>query len=890
MKKMTKLEAMVKIQALNMQLPPEVPGERHLAHYLEQIIVALEPLADHAPVDEIASQLLFKWTDLFTYEKNDDKNLQGLPELMLAMGAHLFHTETQTVKSKPITISTITKLPKWPSTENDDDKAEGTPLTEIGKNPYFFRMFLVPYLNQHENARVFKLLAETENPEAIYTEYLTGNKRDKEKLVQNFKKAIDENNPHLISERLAFTSGRQTLLSHVLQIGGSSNTIKHTSHFDTYCRLNEHYKITEKNLAQLMSNETRLANTPGLAQPTVDRRALTDSEHHLLSQCMAKHLKEKNWGQIEYLINIGAPTTALTHQLKNTTEEVLFRAKESERREAIETIKKMIALGADAFTTMHLVVSKLTQQSTDCLSDVIQALFSINPYELNHLSNTEDKIKNPLLIALLLSNATHPSRKNLRVFYRQQIETVTQTKPLLATLYCAAQTKTHRRFFGLTQATFEGVFLTETNEPLSFIPPLFEAMNSFFRYISVTDFKNTLVKAILALSPDAKLKLRTMIDDKKTCLAVVLLKTRQHKGTQKNTAHFNELMEKLTPTSSDYLNYDSSDDEAEKAEACFEPTDNQEEAIRIFKNLTPALQKPVEFYLHLLNKRFDLASAIVRSGHFDVNETVNWIQQNISGVSLNYAAGNIALKLWSDTRPPITTTLEEKITLTQFLIEHGLSIFSLLDALKGLEVTGTDDSQKQLKRFIEEAHQNGTLDAYFHKIPASHLTSVFSNYQQQAELRTLPQCNDPSPITSLILYQLPNKWSLPEISADALKKHFMQALSEAQKLGLTHLLKALAGKRDSALPLIQKKIASCISSSSELITEFKKLKENKTTCALFMILKYQPTHYIPLFHEDRIKNISPYSASHYTLFKQTHFPKPVPAEVQARDKANKVTT
>lgn len=865
MKRMTKAEAMAQIHALNTNLPPQLEGERHLARYLEKIIVALEPLADNDPVDEVASKLLFEWTDLFTYQEHDDQNLRGLPELMLAMGAHLFHTEWEE-KFLPIKgiyrkgTSTITRLPKWSlsKTKNVNDE-QGIPLLDWGSTPYFFRAFLIPYFNQYEDVRAFKAFAETENPIEIYTKYLTGNsdERDKEKLMKNLKQHQEKMSPFFVIEALSDISRKETLLSHIIKIGKTSHLLSEEGkHFLIYKGSFPYGKrITHESLAELMRDyETNQTSRPHPHHKQDKRRqGLSNEENTLFSETLTELLEKQAWDKLEYLVDLGAPTQVLTQHLQETTQAALNSTNPEERTAHIATIKRMIALGANADGTLNDFVRYLGayKQNYGAINplpdDIFQALYSCSLYDINLLSRTQSDFHiSILLIAALLSSATHPTRRALRDHYRQTLES-NQSGGFLAAIYCAAQTKLHARFFGLTQATFERLFLTECDGSFACISELFRAMRYLFGDSTrIAHFKNGLINAIGALSPAAKLKLRNLINTKKTCLAVAILKTRRHHNTQKDTTHFNTLISRLTLTGRDYLNYDSSDDEAEKAEDSFEPTDDQNTAIHIFKDLTPVLRKPVEFYLHLLNQRLHLASAIVESGHFDVNEPVNWIQQNINGVTLNYADGSIALKLWADTQAPVQTSVEEKIRLTQFLIEHGLSIFSLLDAVQGLKALGENDTQRALSDFVKDCCETGTLEGHFHKIPLNNLTKLYGKYERNAphqkELSALIAGDRPLPITALL-----HLCQSSIITEEAIKKHFMQPLTEAQTLGLMHLLKAVATPAGSRLPSLQHALTEQIGNSPDLVAEFKKIKDSKTTCALFMILKYQPAYYLPFF-------------------------------------------
>ncbi len=913
MKRMTKLEAMARIHALNVNLPPHTEDERHLVHYLEQMIIALEPLKDNDPVDEVASKLLFEWTDLFTYQANDDQNLAGLPALMLAMGAHLFHHEVTGHKNTlPIGRSTITKLPKLPSASVDAaNPKEGTPLQTMNTS-YFFRAFLIPYFDQNEDVRFFKECAETDNPREIY-HYLTGDNPNLKKLIKNLKRHKANNNPLMIVERLAHRSRKETLLSHVLKLADkdSAGTIiltktgAYKNIFDPYIVLSSAsaYYITRQSLEQLMNDYDASPVKRSMPyQPTRlnGRPELTDEENALFLDYMTTLIENNARDKLDYLLALGAPTTALSQALRKATAAALVATEPDTRTQRIETIKEMISLGAGiSINTIKEVADHLRQPSNPYPDDIFQALFSCSLLDITSLKSLRkmsDTATTLLLTSALFNDKTaqpHPTKRALQAYYRKHLETTPNITPFLAAIYCASQTKSHARFFGLTQATFERLLLTEMNEPLKFIPVFFKAINDYLTDIqTITDFKDALVTAISALSPETKLKLQTMMGTKKFCLATLLLGTRQHKGTQKKTTHLKELKKRLILSSFDYETYDSSDEEAiEAPEDDFEPSHEQTTAIRIFKDLTPVIRKPIEFYLHLLNDRLGLASAIVRQSLFNVNEPVEWIQRNINGVTLNNGSGTVLLKLWSDAHPPVPTTQENKIKLTYFLVKHGLSLFSLLEAYQALKVID-ESAAKTLWELIETLQKTNLLEQHFYKTPDENVARACARDSLLAEhknyLSRLLTGEQSSPIMALLFAHLsfngrtnPVMWS--PFNENNIKQHFMQHLTKEQKLGLAHLLKILGNLPGTQLLNLQNMLISHIEDLPDLIDHFKALKDSKTSCALFMILKYQPTDWRPTFHENKTIPISPYNASPYTLFKQKQWPKPVPEALRKKE-------
>lgn len=161
----------------------------------------------------------------------------------------------------------------------------------------------------------------------------------------------------------------------------------------------------------------------------------------------------------------------------------------------------------------------------------------------------------------------------------------------------------------------------------------------------------------------------------------------------------------------------------------------------------------------------------------------------------------------------------------------------------------------------------GILEAHFYKSSKARLYTTHNH--PLAEMMLNYRSEQPRPVTALLHHHAMNH-QFNDINL--LLLHFMTSITHEQALGLTHCLRIFD---QTQLAETQKQMCDLINSSPEAIERFKALKANKTPCALFLILKeakYKPMH-LP---------------TAYTVFKQKHLPKAVPAALLEKEATEKM--
>lgn len=844
-------------------MPNRVKNQRHLADYLEQLTAALEPLADHESVSETVSRLLHRWTDLFIHQEGDEENLKGLPELLLQLGAHLFYTDISD-------HSTVTLLPPLSTPVGHN---EGEPLDVVNSSSYFFNAFMVPYLEKQAHAKALMHIAGAKSAYDIYNWFFTAKSIKKSALLTQMENNL--NTGWLVGEKLSLEQGQETFLSHILKIGNSKRTIHaNTKSYKTYLKLLSRYTITEDKLNQFFSLADFNMNTVTL--PT-KQAVLSDNEKHTLKMFTRGLINHGQWSWLRCMLDLGAPIESIANELRNSTSNAVATPEKQYYMSLIQKIKSLTDLSHDPVIAQNIkepakkyAIRSLrvngyfgASHSSPYYDDLFQALFQCSLRDidsLKRLSTTEMILS---LFFALANEATHPSRKALRIYYREQLETKLTLPPIIIAIYCASQIRSQKRFFGLTQATFERLLLSESTTPFDFIHLLFVTLSEEDRHYHqepINQLKDRLIDAIQALSPATQSKLMTMIDENRDCLALALLKTRKRTDATKNTTHYSSLLAKLKQLSaSDYRDYDSSDDEAEwQAEPL---AINPAQATIVDEYLTESNHavKAAWLYSLLLDNRLETAQMLIQAAKINLNrDNINWIQLNVHGVNINCEPGNIATKVWTD------TTLDEarKIELTTFLVENGFDVhylFCTIAVLKKLDLPS-----EALEKHITSLCNAGIVESNFYKTP-----STFNDYSFSIASLDL-NTDQPRPITLLLCQRRSSSYYYLQ-NSQVILVHFMQAISPEQIRGVNHYLNR--AHRDT-VEWIQEKITTLINDSEEAIERFKTLKANKTPCALFPVLKHG--------------RATPYAPSLYTLFKQKVLPKPVPSALLEKEAAEKM--
>lgn len=862
-----KYDAMALIHKTNLTLesmPPKVKNTRHLVDYLEQITHVLYPLQDHEPVSEVVSQLLHGWTDLFIHQETDEEHLRGLPELLLQLGAHLFYTDKHR-------RSTITLLPPLNQGLDDPDHTGDQALQVMHSSCYFFNAFFIPYFQKHFHAEVFCKISGEENPYIIYQRYFAAKSMDKSSLIKNMNFLMDT--PWLIGEKLALESGNETFLSHILKIGSSSKTINPKANsYKSYINQLTDYAITESKLNQLftLTNSTHIEtgaiNTPQAVLTKDDIHALRTFVHQQIEQT-------ESMPTLRFIFNFREPSIAANCLLGLISKAVheAHNSLDSQSTNPIQQITKLTSGECPPENIINLCAINLANYflyggtNQPYSDELFQAVFQCSLKDTESLHRLSPFNIACLLTTVILDPATHPTRTAVRRYYYHQLENNHNLAPIFTAIYCFSKTKSRYRFFGLKQATFERLLLSTTTSPINFIHDLFTAMIDLRLEQRIKKFKKNLVNAILALSPDAKSRLRKMINKNETCLALELLKTRQHTDETTHTLHYTTLISALfPPRASDYRDYDSSDDEADDP-LDDDTTINQEKSLALdASNIFPRNSKAFAAYLYnlLLNKQYAEAQTSIRIKQFDVNQSFNWIQENIQGVAFNNGSGSILLKFWLSLNDDQSS---EKIFLTQFLIENGLSIFTLLKTLKILQEMKRDASN--LEQFIYGAWKTGVLEQYFHKIPLAHLQHCL--YHDPINLPLSPLFSSgPRPITALL--QIKQYMDQPNV-IKAIAQDFLQPITPEQQRGLSHALHGLL-----FLDSLTAKLIEIVSQSEECIKHLIKTKAQKQICALMVMSKHGRSN--------------PYAPTAYTLFKRKHLPKPVPEELLVAEMRRQTNT
>lgn len=853
-----KLDALAKIKTLMKESgsASESSTHRSLHGYLSKLQEALEPLAPHEPVDAIASQFLRDHIKLFDHYPDDEATLQGLPQLLLEMGAHPYST-----KFDKSTLSILLN-------EN--------PGIQTKSESYFGKHYLIPYLQQSWSVQA--LCAGNE------ITFLATYHNDKEELMRQ----LTSGHTIFITELLMLSQGKETLLAHLLKIGSHSKTIKtNTDHYKTYIN----YLIKTPMSQEMLENaaacpDNHIRNTGPLTITHAsgifnDAVTLTELGKKLVRASLVKAAND-NFSSLVFYAHLGAINPAdlevdLKYAVEKALENPLFPSQPIKER-----IQTLLDIGVDthaaipAFNVYLRASYDVWGVYGDYPSNVgvfnplpvelIHHVFQCSLMDIESLNRLPEKTLVPLLFQAL-HYGEHASRVQLRQHYRQEIIRNPNISPLITTLYCAAVALHRFKFFGLGEAVFRKRMTTEITCSTDFIYTLFKHLgNAGYRYKS--RFKAALSEAIAHLPTQYQNELARLINENKTTLGFEILRTQKHHDKKSQTKTFKAITEQLkTPA---VVDVDSSDDEDEYTLPDKMEMPDEARSLEKLADVEEIKGNPLHhLYTLLLDGKLAAANTLLRQRPTLINQAEHWIQYKDPmnpRILLNATSmGGLLHKIWLEDETALST--EEKLKITELLFENGHSLFGALKIMqKNHEITLNymDFAEKmnlpRLMEWLTENLHNGFIESQLHQDSKFLLESLKLfcskiNYEDESTA--------PLPLFAIAHYSQAGQKD--KLTSAIFKKHLLSALTPEQTVGLSRLINLFKLNHYtnyfySLQSWLSTAAQSLFKNDPELAGEFEKLKNARKLSAFSMILKQN-------IAQDR------YAQTPYTLFKRTLRPK-----------------
>lgn len=834
MKRITKTEALALIAPVLDGKIVVSSQERTATRYLLALSAELEALTDHDPVDTLVSQFLYRHFELFTQTPEDEKTLAGLPDTLLALGAHPFYI-------------------------GEDKKSILSKLIEENKikiDTYFIRNYFISFLQQNWHAQALI-------PHRREISFF--NPLKKNELLESCK----QNATIFTTEKLAMAEGRETVLSHLLKIGSNSYTVHPgTSHYKTYINYLKSRIITrdefETALTRCREHTTPLINNH-FSPTNQEAIALDFSEVNILNLVINAIFKEENIEVLQREMRAPLLLSSCKTQLDRALTTSIEASLDKEREPSETTLKRIKTLlddGANPYATIHIFQSERGYRSS-LPHHLFHAVFQYSLYDIDavhhHLMQPgSTALFNILIAALHYWKSKNESGKSLKQHYAHAIKSNQTISPLITFAYCASQAYTATRFFGLGLRIFKERLLTPITADVSFIYTVIASRHISFK----EQFKNKLIEAITYLPIEDQ---RVFLENEqalKTSLAITIIRTRSRHPEQTDTKSYKTLIEKLNHPLFAEVDSSDSDDDYDQTNVPFEETHPVEQVNIDAFRACPL--KVLHVYQALLEDKLDYVAFLVKKQYFNINSSASWINYPLSDyptISVNARSdGTLLHKLWLEDEKVLST--ERKIKLTEFLIKQRFAIFTEIE-------------------FHDRCRHHFFSFAAYLKLPAlTHcLIHLFKNGCVELHLPTLKEITAshmiPTLLSMLSFIKKPDQPSHPlpvifstcfiyttqnPITHAIFKKHFLTPLTPEHQAKLRTLLKEThyrVTELKRALANIANEIIATDPAFKNTLFE---LKQRKTPCAFFTALKAK-------------KYEKAYEPSHYTLFKRQTWPK-----------------